>query len=136
MCSVRMLFVFLIIRQPPRSPRTDTLFPYTTLFRSGGFGSSWRDRVQDQATIPRPATAQRPAATHRRRDRRGPAAIATGTGPRRALLGTLRGRLSPRPFPTKPFAAPRLAPGSHLRSIEKRSEEHTSDLQSLMRNSY
>src|SRR3546814_9328171 len=30
MCS----FVFLMIRRPPRSTRTDTLFPYTTLFRS------------------------------------------------------------------------------------------------------
>src|SRR3546814_18441923 len=29
-----MLFVFLMIRRPPRSTRTDTLFPYTTLFRS------------------------------------------------------------------------------------------------------
>src|SRR3546814_12403436 len=34
-----MLFLFcffLMIRRPPRSTRTDTLFPYTTLFRSGG----------------------------------------------------------------------------------------------------
>src|SRR3546814_11570970 len=29
-------FFFLIIRRPPRSTRTDTLFPYTTLFRSQG----------------------------------------------------------------------------------------------------
>src|SRR3546814_11944578 len=29
-------FFFLMIRRPPRSTRTDTLFPYTTLFRSGG----------------------------------------------------------------------------------------------------
>src|SRR3546814_20715172 len=29
-----MLFFFLSIRRPPRSTRTDTLFPYTTLFRS------------------------------------------------------------------------------------------------------
>src|SRR3546814_12051910 len=29
-----MLFCFLMIRRPPRSTRTDTLFPYTTLFRS------------------------------------------------------------------------------------------------------
>src|SRR3546814_17606759 len=29
-----MLFLFLMIRRPPRSTRTDTLFPYTTLFRS------------------------------------------------------------------------------------------------------
>src|SRR3546814_20404342 len=30
-------FFFLMIRRPPRSTRTDTLFPYTTLFRSGGY---------------------------------------------------------------------------------------------------
>src|SRR3546814_13318737 len=30
-----MLCFFLMIRRPPRSTRTDTLFPYTTLFRSG-----------------------------------------------------------------------------------------------------
>src|SRR3546814_13971342 len=29
-------FFFLMIRRPPRSTRTDTLFPYTTLFRSNG----------------------------------------------------------------------------------------------------
>src|SRR3546814_12366889 len=31
-------FFFLMIRRPPRSTRTDTLFPYTTLFRSLGPG--------------------------------------------------------------------------------------------------
>src|SRR3546814_12011940 len=31
---LRFLVFFLIIRRPPRSTRTDTLFPYTTLFRS------------------------------------------------------------------------------------------------------
>src|SRR3546814_8953785 len=30
-----IFFFFLMIRRPPRSTRTDTLFPYTTLFRSG-----------------------------------------------------------------------------------------------------
>src|SRR3546814_20375561 len=39
-----MLF-FLIIRRPPRSTRTDTLFPYTTLFRSA------QQRVGGQADI-------------------------------------------------------------------------------------
>src|SRR3546814_16407634 len=35
MCDVVCLsFLFLMIRRPPRSTRTDTLFPYTTLFRS------------------------------------------------------------------------------------------------------
>src|SRR3546814_3239904 len=38
------LFFFLMIRRPPRSTRTDTLFPYTTLFRSAEGGlcqSGW-----------------------------------------------------------------------------------------------
>src|SRR3546814_18518743 len=30
------MFFFVMIRRPPRSTRTDTLFPYTTLFRSRG----------------------------------------------------------------------------------------------------
>src|SRR3546814_11102126 len=33
-----LLFFFLMIRRPPRSTRTDTLFPYTTLFRSPPHG--------------------------------------------------------------------------------------------------
>src|SRR3546814_20587922 len=38
-----ILFFFLMIRRPPRSTRTDTLFPYTTLFRSAARDA--RDRV-------------------------------------------------------------------------------------------
>src|SRR3546814_13264473 len=34
-CLFGLFFFFLMIRRPPRSTRTDTLFPYTTLFRSG-----------------------------------------------------------------------------------------------------
>src|SRR3546814_498531 len=34
---------FLMIRRPPRSTRTDTLFPYTTLFRSQALGRSGKD---------------------------------------------------------------------------------------------
>src|SRR3546814_10959240 len=33
-CVLISVFFFLMIRRPPRSTRTDTLFPYTTLFRS------------------------------------------------------------------------------------------------------
>src|SRR3546814_20910290 len=36
MMLVVLVFFFLMIRRPPRSTRTDTLFPYTTLFRSVG----------------------------------------------------------------------------------------------------
>src|SRR6056297_2356150 len=45
-------FFFLMIRRPPRSTRTDTLFPYTTLFRSRS---------------PRPAAGRRPPRRARRR---------------------------------------------------------------------
>src|SRR3546814_14120203 len=37
-CYIRLHFFFLMRRRPPRSTRTDTLFPYTTLFRSGQTG--------------------------------------------------------------------------------------------------
>src|SRR3546814_19734686 len=39
-------FFFLMIRRPPRSTRTDTLFPYTTLFRSYSNGFSSDDGVE------------------------------------------------------------------------------------------
>src|SRR3546814_14705033 len=37
-----LFFFFLMIRRPPRSTRTDTLFPYTTLFRSTGLSNTQR----------------------------------------------------------------------------------------------
>src|SRR3546814_6105811 len=67
-----------MIRRPPRSTRTDTLFPYTTLFRSN-------------------------------------------------FSLCMAFKYAPR----QPFPAPRRPPGAG-----KRSEEHTSELQSLMRISY
>src|SRR3546814_8158876 len=69
------LFFFLMIRRPPRSTRTDTLFPYTTLFRSPPAARAGDDEVC-------------------------------------------------------PVAAPRHGQAG------RRSEEHTSELQSLMRISY
>src|SRR3546814_9520861 len=48
-----------MIRRPPRSTRTDTLFPYTTLFRSRlqaggpeGFKAIWGDLQSDERTLP------------------------------------------------------------------------------------
>src|SRR3546814_21177185 len=73
---------FLMIRRPPRSTRTDTLFPYTTLFRSC----------------------------------RAPT-----------------GRISFRPAHESPYCHHRRHPPGIL---PERSEEHTSELQSLMRISY
>src|SRR3546814_14483005 len=43
-----IFFFFLMIRRPPRSTRTDTLFPYTTLFRSQGGAGHGRVRAQRQ----------------------------------------------------------------------------------------
>src|SRR3546814_9837133 len=54
---------FLSIRQPPRSTRTDTLFPYTTLFRSAGRGA----RHAPRRACPSDAAA---APTHARRTSR------------------------------------------------------------------
>src|SRR3546814_1648344 len=43
-------FVFLMIRRPPRSTRTDTLFPYTTLFRSKALLTAARRISNPEAT--------------------------------------------------------------------------------------
>src|SRR3546814_7332646 len=91
---------FLMIRRPPRSTRTDTLFPYTTLFRSPQLGPG-RERVRGQA------------------GGRGPV-LRGGEDAGRVLGGVQRGAAgSLRPHPW-----------------QARSEEHTSELQSLMRISY
>src|SRR3546814_3512006 len=80
---------FLMILRPPRSTRTDTLFPYTTLFRS---------------------PADRPGRLER--------------ASRNAAQATYKNAAAQ---PTLP---------STEASPFRRSEEHTSELQSLMRSSY
>src|SRR3546814_14413026 len=44
-----MISFFLMIRRPPRSTRTDTLFPYTTLFRSREVGAGEVDAAESHA---------------------------------------------------------------------------------------
>src|SRR3546814_14783527 len=44
-CSSYFFVFFLMIRRPPRSTRTDTLFPYTTLFRSLSYTFTDADEV-------------------------------------------------------------------------------------------
>src|SRR3546814_7587307 len=80
-----------MILRPPRSTRTDPLFPYTTLFRSGAAGVAGHvsPSVDEAATIVRPGRS-----------------VNRGGG----------------------------GPGTS--SAKNRSEEHTSELQSLMRLSY
>src|SRR3546814_20853466 len=84
-----LLFLFLMIRRPPRSTRTDTLFPYTTLFRSlTPLGVTGRDA--DEALERAPITCNKNG------------------------------------IPFDPLPPVKTS----------RSEEHTSELQSLMRISY
>src|SRR3546814_18718729 len=49
------LFFFLMIRRPPRSTRTDTLFPYTTLFRSAGLALVTILPISGRPTKPPPS---------------------------------------------------------------------------------
>src|SRR3546814_265648 len=52
-CVISFFFFFLIIRQPPRATRTDTPFPYTTLFRSGAASASPspQSHIEDAAGV-------------------------------------------------------------------------------------
>src|SRR3546814_16517797 len=68
-----IMFFFLMIRRPPRSTRTDTLFPYTTLFRSSGNRSA---PAQHSADAHDPARL--PGAGHRHA-RSDPRASKSGT---------------------------------------------------------
>src|SRR3546814_8245429 len=89
-----------MIRRPPRSTRTYTLFPYTTLFRS----SSSTSARKPYGRSPRISITPAPKPPRRQESRGG--------------ANAWRGR------------------GGRRRQRQQRSEEHTSELQSLMRISY
>src|SRR3546814_2431610 len=112
-----MFFFFLMIRRPPRSTRTDTLFPYTTLFRSCGIGQRAGDRsVHGQ---------------YHQHDRH---QYAQHTVERAHVL--FHGNISnPARFMMATVIIP-VAMKVIVATSERRSEEHTSELQSLMRISY
>src|SRR3546814_8032613 len=102
-----------MIRRPPRSTRTDTLFPYTTLFRSR------RRLAAKQLDKPIVTTA--------------------------AADGALRTQSVGNPFENRqivivqPTHQTRIHPVRYVcivKALAHRSEEHTSELQSLMRISY
>src|SRR3546814_4511625 len=97
-----------MIRLPPRSTRTDTLFPYTTRLRSQ---SARADRVDELRRRGRQPVQPGTAPVVRRLER-------AAEGPDRPLFP--QGEQRPRRGPDSGF----------------RSEEHTSELQSLMRISY
>src|SRR3546814_9811103 len=106
---IRCLF-FLMIRRPPRSTRTDTLFPYTTLFRSIG---AVIGIANVNIAIDGMLRCVQADVHH--------------------IIGTVL-----------PIQRARLPTGAAIlvsvriieQRMKKRSEEHTSELQSLMRISY
>src|SRR3546814_5433833 len=93
-----------MIRRPPSSTRTDTLFPYTTLFRSWGM-DSWKEHVRPHS---------------------------------RGLAGQqLEGLVGRQPAVScASLCLDPLCASTHRDGGRHRSEEHTSELQSLMRISY
>src|SRR3546814_5909443 len=93
-------FFFLMIRRPPRSTRTDTLFPYTTLFRSPG-----GERVERLGGLHGFMGWDRP--------------ILTDSGGYQVMSLSDLTKMSEEGV-----------------TFKSRSEEHTSELQSLMRISY
>src|SRR3546814_9507713 len=132
-----MFFFFLMIRRPPRSTRTDTLFPYTTLFRS-----------KKKANLPHEGT-------HRGVDLglRPHAAATRLSYPARGFVSDcvvglysvmksqiLFARFSDRERPARKSEMWLASPSVSLPKVVGgklcRSEEHTSELQSLMRISY
>src|SRR3546814_10557846 len=113
-------FFFLMIRRPPRSTRTDTLCPYTTLVRSPG-QIPHRDRKHQ---IRDARDGNRAVPRCRRRLVSVAAAGADGAVPR-----------ADRP-PARWCRVQGARPRDALSARRRRSEEHTSELQSLMRISY
>src|SRR3546814_3200481 len=100
-------FFFLRLRRPPRSTRTDTLFPYTTLFRS---------RIEPVAPIGWPSAIAPPLMFTFSR-------------------GKSRSRMNFSATTEKASLISQTSMSSLVRPAF-RSEEHTSELQSLMRISY
>src|SRR3546814_3170680 len=98
-----------MIRRPPRSTRTDTLFPYTTLFRSVCIDAQQRERA-------------------RARGRVFPAQLRVAVAAKAAWCAERELRRD------RAVAVEAAAVDAHR--VPPRSEEHTSELQSLMRISY
>src|SRR3546814_7197176 len=125
-----MLLLILMIRRPPRSTRTDTLFPYTTLFRSVGEQVAHGD---DRLATVEPGAEVRQPVGHRRVEVDRPALGQCQRRRRYEGLGH-RGEAERRVDGHRPAGLSIGVAGGP--PVEDRSEEHTSALQSLMPTSY
>src|SRR3546814_10676245 len=117
-----------MIRRPPRSTRTDTLFPYTTLFRShiAVIRTDLDSLHGERGAIGQPVVHLPPdprSGGHRHEQQRA----------KNAQPGDAAQARTVPLFSSPRCQKPLLSPGCAGR---RRSEEHTSELQSLMRISY
>src|SRR3546814_6706457 len=133
------MFFLLMIRRPPRSTRTDTLFPYTTLFRS--------DRKQEDSLTHRVSIMLRCALSLTALAMASPLYAQTSDS---AGTTSYAADFFTRSQPTTAYDMVALLPGFRLQegnaevrgfsgsggNVLIRSDEHTSELQSLMSLSY
>src|SRR3546814_2000233 len=115
------VFVFVIIPRPPRSTRTDTLFPYPTLFRSS-------DLERFAVGEPEPSLGDAPDEPHGGRQQDRPPDEDPGRDD--------TDRVEQETVPERPDLPARMTGDPRTPPRVPRSEEHTSELQSLMRISY
>src|SRR3546814_1076175 len=121
-----------MIRRPPRSTRTDTLFPYTTLFRSQIDPVDYQSGVADAeaAVAQQQAAIAQIGAQKQLQDAQIQVADA-GVVAARATF-----KKSSADYRRSEALIEEGAVSRQLYESAERSEEHTSELQSLMRNSY
>src|SRR3546814_8608307 len=129
-CTLFFCFFFLMIRRPPRSTRTDTLFPYTTLFRAAMLQTGEADFAY---TLP-----YEQAALLKKSDKLD---VLTGDS---IITRYISFNVQHKPFDNVKVrqainyainreALAKVAFAGYAFPAQARSEEHTSELQSLMR---
>src|SRR3546814_7264102 len=130
------MFFFLKIRRPPRTKRTTTLFPYTTLFRSGRRGRPVRSERAlggghgvGLARVDLDGLAERAGQTLK-------AGLDDMVIVRAVEVLHVQRQAGVLGKGLKPLLEQLGVHGAELVAAEIRSEEHTSELQSLMRISY
>src|SRR3546814_18477955 len=106
-----------MIRRPPRSTRTDTLFPYTTLFRSAPTRPASREARKISAAAPAASAGERAKPAHRHARRSGRAR--EGSAAQRWLLLDHGCRVDIQSAAACPLLAPETGSGSCRDNVVK-----------------
>src|SRR3546814_9211717 len=123
---VSMYFLFVMIRRPPRSTRTDTLFPYTTLFRSAVVAT--KGNLKDKAAVQKALEAAKIDSV------RGPFKFNTNHFPIEAIYQQEAYKAGDGEYDIRTIS--KIVDNLEDPYAKQRSEEHTSELQSLILISY